>query len=159
MQQEFLFKHVTANWISFLFQGYEGSLIKLTSKQVRHCLTSEPAFFLKVFNVSVSVCICMNLKHGAICCSIIVQIQSHAKYLDFFFFFLSLLLRRGQKSTLMFRFKLYVFRQLKFWSLIDLSSLFQPVGFVTFDSRSGAEAAKNALNVRNQPSVSNGLNY
>lgn len=24
---------------------------------------------------------------------------------------------------------------------------FQPVGFVTFDSRSGAEAAKNALNV------------
>lgn len=25
--------------------------------------------------------------------------------------------------------------------------LFQPVGFVTFDSRSGAEAAKNALNV------------
>lgn len=37
--------------------------------------------------------------------------------------------------------------------------LFQPVGFVTFDSRSGAEAAKNALNVRKQPSVSNGLNY
>lgn len=27
--------------------------------------------------------------------------------------------------------------------------LFQPVGFVTFDSRSGAEAAKNALNVSN----------
>ena len=25
--------------------------------------------------------------------------------------------------------------------------VFQPVGFVTFDSRSGAEAAKNALNV------------
>ena len=30
--------------------------------------------------------------------------------------------------------------------------LFQPVGFVTFDSRSGAEAAKNALNV-SQPST------
>lgn len=42
---------------------------------------------------------------------------------------------------------------------IDSFFLFQPVGFVTFDSRSGAEAAKNALNVRNQPSVSNGLNY
>lgn len=27
--------------------------------------------------------------------------------------------------------------------------VFQPVGFVTFDSRSGAEAAKNALNVSN----------
>uniref|UniRef100_A0A672MUX7 RNA-binding protein with multiple splicing-like n=1 Tax=Sinocyclocheilus grahami TaxID=75366 RepID=A0A672MUX7_SINGR len=34
-------------------------------------------------------------------------------------------------------------------SLIKLTSK-QPVGFVTFDSRSGAEAAKNALNVRNQ---------
>uniref|UniRef100_A0A8C1YXU9 RRM domain-containing protein n=1 Tax=Cyprinus carpio TaxID=7962 RepID=A0A8C1YXU9_CYPCA len=30
----FLFKHyIAANWISFPFQGYEGSLIKLTSKQ------------------------------------------------------------------------------------------------------------------------------
>lgn len=28
-----------------------------------------------------------------------------------------------------------------------LPFFFQPVGFVTFDSRSGAEAAKNALNV------------
>uniref|UniRef100_A0A669B3I0 RNA binding protein, mRNA processing factor 2b n=1 Tax=Oreochromis niloticus TaxID=8128 RepID=A0A669B3I0_ORENI len=33
-------------------------------------------------------------------------------------------------------------------SLIKLTSK-QPVGFVTFDSRSGAEAAKNALNVSN----------
>lgn len=30
---------------------------------------------------------------------------------------------------------------------VFLPLVFQPVGFVTFDSRSGAEAAKNALNV------------
>uniref|UniRef100_A0A8C2GEP1 RNA binding protein, mRNA processing factor 2b n=2 Tax=Cyprinus carpio TaxID=7962 RepID=A0A8C2GEP1_CYPCA len=38
-------------------------------------------------------------------------------------------------------------------SLIKLTSK-QPVGFVTFDSRSGAEAAKNALNMRWYPSTS-----
>lgn len=39
------------------------------------------------------------------------------------------------------------------------STLFQPVGFVTFDSRSGAEAAKNALNVSTQSTVTEALNY
>lgn len=39
------------------------------------------------------------------------------------------------------------------------STLFQPVGFVTFDSRSGAEAAKNALNVSTQSTVTKALNY
>ncbi len=29
------FSSIAANWINFPFQGYEGSLIKLTSKQVR----------------------------------------------------------------------------------------------------------------------------
>uniref|UniRef100_A0A671U1U0 RNA binding protein, mRNA processing factor 2b n=1 Tax=Sparus aurata TaxID=8175 RepID=A0A671U1U0_SPAAU len=38
-------------------------------------------------------------------------------------------------------------------SLIKLTSK-QPVGFVTFDSRSGAEAAKNALNMRWYPTPS-----
>uniref|UniRef100_A0AAR2LXR3 RRM domain-containing protein n=1 Tax=Pygocentrus nattereri TaxID=42514 RepID=A0AAR2LXR3_PYGNA len=38
-------------------------------------------------------------------------------------------------------------------SLIKLTSK-QPVGFVTFDSRSGAEAAKNALNMRWYPPTS-----
>ena len=37
---------------------------------------------------------------------------------------------------------------LSLFVLILLAFVFQPVGFVTFDSRSGAEAAKNALNVR-----------
>lgn len=41
--------------------------------------------------------------------------------------------------------------------LIDLLLLLQPVVFVTFDCRSGAEAAKNALNVSTWSSVSNVL--
>uniref|UniRef100_A0A3P8Z259 RRM domain-containing protein n=1 Tax=Esox lucius TaxID=8010 RepID=A0A3P8Z259_ESOLU len=38
-------------------------------------------------------------------------------------------------------------------SLIKLTSK-QPVGFVTFDNRTGAEAAKNALNMRWYPTPS-----
>lgn len=37
--------------------------------------------------------------------------------------------------------------ELLFFSPSVFLSVLQPVGFVTFDSRSGAEAAKNALNV------------
>ncbi|KAF3697963.1 RNA-binding protein with multiple splicing [Channa argus] len=86
------------------FKGYEGSLIKLTSKQLPPCYCPSTPLLLSIFRT----------------CTFWL---SNCPYLG-----------KGE--------------------LNDELSLQKPVGFVSFDSRSEAEAAKNALNgVRFDPEI------
>lgn len=121
------FLHVTPGWIigylSFL-QGYEGSLIKLTSKQVRWLPPlGRTAVRLNVAETCSSNWD-WNLLHWTNCFHIVILIWLPA-----------VLFSRKMASNCLCFVCVFAF------------STFQPVGFVTFDSRSGAEAAKNALNV------------
>lgn len=125
------FLHVTPGWIiGYLSspQGYEGSLIKLTSKQVRclhHC-----------FNAI------LNKLAGCVGTSFLFNLTRHR---NSYFIRIIILWRQNNECDIWRKWWCSCVSSCSFVS----SLLFQPVGFVTFDSRSGAEAAKNALNVSN----------